>query len=83
MKINEYMAAGLPVVATDFADLSEFRELIEIASNKEDFLDKMKITLNKKESAERKRRYDVAKGNDWAGRATMFWDFHDKNIKEL
>ena len=32
MKINEYLAAGLGVVATDFAPLSEFGEAIHVST---------------------------------------------------
>ena len=35
LKLNEYLAAGLPVVATPFADMSGFEDLVRLADDPE------------------------------------------------
>src|SRR5690606_5097654 len=46
LKINEYLAAGKPVVMTDFAPLPEFEAMVGIASSKEKFLALVKDELS-------------------------------------
>jgi len=69
LKINEYLAAGIPVVSTDFASLVDFYSFISIVTKPEQFgiyLDKEmdSDTINKKH-----RRAAIAEMNDWSERA--------------
>jgi glycosyltransferase involved in cell wall biosynthesis len=64
LKINEYLAAGKPVVSTPFSDLSDFTAVISIAENAEKMvacfqLDNQNATL----------RRDFAAQNTWGARA--------------
>jgi hypothetical protein len=37
LKINEYLAVGVPVVMTAFADLTDFKSTVKAASSREFF----------------------------------------------
>ena len=70
LKINEYLAAGLPVVSTDFSDLTDFKEVISIADQK-DFTSKLSIVIADQQDASLSR-IQMAKSNDWSARAEQF-----------
>lgn len=68
LKINEYLAAGVPVVATDFADLSDFSAYVSVVNSSEKFLGAI---LNSKLMKQTQIDQGVAfaKSNDWSNRA--------------
>jgi len=72
MKINEYLSVGLPVVMTDFANLPEFREVVSVASTKEEFLKKLVYEVENDSVSKKQARIDFAKNNSWAARAEEF-----------
>lgn len=83
MKINEYLAAGLPVVSTDFSDLSDFEGIIKIADNKEDFLEYLLQEINTDTTAKRESRLAIAEGNTWDHRADELSDVIETVEREL
>ena len=72
LKINEYLAVGVPVVITRFADLPEFSEFVSCASNKEEFRNSLVEVLKNDNSAQIKRRIEFARSNSWESRAELF-----------
>jgi glycosyltransferase involved in cell wall biosynthesis len=72
LKINEYLAAGLPVVSTPFSNLSDFDGIVELAASPEAFADALGRALNDQEPASRNRRVATARANSWARRAEEF-----------
>lgn len=72
LKINEYLAAGLPVVSTSFANLSDFTGIIELADTPEAFADALRRALNDTSLATRSQRVATARANSWARRAEEF-----------
>lgn len=68
MKINEYLAAGLGVVATDFAPLAEFGDAVHIATNTEDFIGATKGLLERDSDQKQLARIEMAKQNSWQQR---------------
>lgn len=70
LKINEYLAAGLPVVTTNFGQLNDFAEVVNIATQPQDFLNALLLELNypQEEEAIQQRR-TFAQANSWEGRA--------------
>ena len=66
LKINEYLAAGLPVVSTDFADMSDFQEIINIENNVDGFLKAIEESMN--DFSLQLKRIEMAKNNDWSSR---------------
>jgi hypothetical protein len=69
MKINEYLAAGLPVISTDFSNLDDFEGVIKITGNKDTFLQDLQTDLATDTPEKRNARLDVAKQNTWTVRA--------------
>ena len=68
LKVNEYLAAGLPVVTTDFGYLQDFENVIRIADSTEKFKAFTLEEINN-DSAERKlQRLNFARQNSWEQR---------------
>lgn len=72
LKINEYLAMGKPVVATNFSDLSDFSKVAEVAENQEDFLKAIKKSIKYNSRIKTQKRIDFAKQNSWENRAKEF-----------
>lgn len=72
LKINEYLAAGLPVVTTDFAPLNEFESLISISSEPGIFLEHLEQELNNGHHFKQEERRNHALKNSWQSRADQF-----------
>lgn len=72
LKINEFLAVGVPVVMTPFADLKEFSEIVSISSdiNSLDKMIQLEIENDSKEKIE--QRVEFAKANSWDSRAELF-----------
>ncbi|HBN07354.1 MAG TPA: hypothetical protein DD435_01475 [Cyanobacteria bacterium UBA8530] len=68
LKINEYLAAGLPVVSTDFAPLEEFRDVTEISSES-GFVEAVERALLENSREKRRNRSLFAFSNSWEKRA--------------
>lgn len=64
LKINEYLAAGKPVVSTSFSDLTDFESVISIADNVEEMCQCFKLNY---QNATKRR--DFAAKNAWRARA--------------
>jgi teichuronic acid biosynthesis glycosyltransferase TuaH len=74
LKINEYLAVGVPVVITRFADLPEFSGHVSFASTKEEFRDLLTEVLRTDNSEKIERRIEFARSNSWKSRADLFSD---------
>lgn len=72
LKINEYLAMGKPVVASNFSDLSDFSKVAEIVDSKEDFLKAIKKSIKYNSRIKTQKRIDFAKQNSWENRAKEF-----------
>jgi GT2 family glycosyltransferase len=69
IKMYEYLAAGLPVVATPIRECEEVPE-VEVASTVAGFSDLLDRARGSRRSADfRRRAQDRARENDWSGRA--------------
>ncbi|HTE25993.1 glycosyltransferase [Flavitalea sp.] len=69
LKINEYLAAGLPVVTTDFSYLDEFKNVVSITSDKESFKNALIMELAQDTVEKMKLRWEHARSNSWLNRA--------------
>jgi glycosyltransferase involved in cell wall biosynthesis len=72
LKINEFLAVGVPVVMTTFADLSDFTGMVSLASTNEEFIQGLKFELENDSSELIKKRIDFAKSNSWDSRTNAF-----------
>lgn len=72
LKINEYLAAGMPVVSTEFSMLGDFMGVVRLANTPEQFADALQAALNENDPLLTKRRIDMAEANSWSRRAQEF-----------
>lgn len=72
LKINEYLAAGLPVVSTPFALLDDFDGVIELADDPADFARALRRALADDDPKRLNERVAMAKANAWEKRTEEF-----------
>jgi glycosyltransferase involved in cell wall biosynthesis len=72
MKINEYLAAGIPVISTDFSPFPEFGSFVSVASGQEAFVQAVVENLCNDTPKKRKKRIALAQGNSWEKRGELF-----------
>jgi teichuronic acid biosynthesis glycosyltransferase TuaH len=74
LKINEYLAAGKPVIATHFSeDIYSFKEVAYIAENHEAFLELIDRAIAEDNDERRNLRLQTAGQNTWEARVEAFW----------
>ncbi len=69
LKANEYLAAGKPVVATDFADLSDLAPYVRVAHDATEFIALLLAAAQDKGPGTALARSRFAAGNSWRRRA--------------
>ena len=77
--INEFLAAGLPVVSTHFTDLSDFSEVIDISSDKTKFSQFISNALSNPDYG-MSARVATAYENDWNFRVKALLSVIDEQL---
>lgn len=78
LKLNEYLAAGKPVVTTPFSeDLQDFKDVIEI-SQVDNFEQRIEYMLDMTGDTIVNERKRVASTNTWENRIESFWKLVQK-----
>jgi glycosyltransferase involved in cell wall biosynthesis len=72
LKINEYLAGGLPVVSTPFSILDEFAGVVGMADTPEAFAAALRHALTDNVPDRIEARIGMARANSWAHRAEEF-----------
>jgi uncharacterized SAM-binding protein YcdF (DUF218 family)/glycosyltransferase involved in cell wall biosynthesis len=71
-KLNEYLAMGIPVVATDLPEIRRFNAehgpSVAVASDSRQFVDAIHAALRPSTDQERTSRTEVARKNSWVSR---------------
>jgi len=80
LKINEYLAVGVPLVMNAFAVLPEFEGLVSVASDKEDFVRKLIAETADDTASSIRRRIEFASQNSWEARTESFANILEKFI---
>ena len=83
MKINEYLAAGLPVVSTAFGDIADFADLVKITDDKEAFLQHVLSEIASDTPEKRTARLKTAENNTWDKRAEELSNVIEQVEKDL
>lgn len=74
LKINEYLTAGKPVVATNFSvDIQSFKEQIYLAESEEAFVQLIDKALQPQTEEKIRQRIALAESNTWTARIEQFW----------
>ena len=79
LKINEYLALALPVVATDFADLKDFAAYTSVGKTTPEFVAAVGEMLAAGKEAGSRARREFAQQNSWTGRALEMRDLLHQN----
>jgi uncharacterized SAM-binding protein YcdF (DUF218 family)/glycosyltransferase involved in cell wall biosynthesis len=85
-KLNEYLAMGVPVVATDMREVRNFVErygpVVHIGRGTDDFIAKVSAALNDGSPSERDHRIAVAKANNWDERFAQISEVIDRRLQQ-
>ncbi|MFN0216661.1 MAG: glycosyltransferase [Saprospiraceae bacterium] len=74
LKINEYLAAGKPVVSTCFSDdIRTFADCCYLADSHEQFLQQIEAALAENDPSLVRTRTEVARVNSWEARIKQLW----------
>ncbi len=75
LKINEYLAAGKPVISTPFSeDIHAFRKMIYLADTSTQFIKAIEVAMQEDSPQQQQQRRQFAEKNSWTGRVQEFWD---------
>ena len=80
LKINEYLAVGVPLVMTPFAELPEFEGFVSISSSEADFAQKLEEVTKTDDQKKIETRISFARKNSWDSRTDEFSDILEKFI---
>ncbi len=81
-KIDEYLAAGKPVVATQTEAMDIFGDLVYLCQNKEDYVLKIREALNEPDKENRKAlRRELAQSHTWAASVNELYLSIAKTLK--
>jgi len=80
LKINEFLAVGVPVVMTAFADLPDFEGLVSVSANKTDFIEKLIKEIEFDSIEKINTRIKFASSNSWEVRTESFSNIIEKFI---
>jgi teichuronic acid biosynthesis glycosyltransferase TuaH len=81
LKINEYLAAGKPVVATNFSDdIQSFSDVAYIADTHDEFVGMIDTALAEDNQNRKYQRLNKAESNSWENRVNQFWEIISPHI---
>src|SRR5690606_24608611 len=84
LKINEYLAAGVPVVSTAFSeDIDQFSDVIHLADNAKQFQEMIRESILTNSPEKATLRVQRADQNRWSERAKKFWEYAEEAIENL
>jgi glycosyltransferase involved in cell wall biosynthesis len=83
LKINEYLAAGKPVVMTDFASLHEFEGVVSICENYPLFLRAIHEEIDSNSIQKENLRIKTAATNSWEQKAREFDTIISSELRAL
>lgn len=74
-KIDEYLALGKPVIATKTKAMEMFDSVVWNCIGAEEYINAIKIAINKNSNEDRKRRIDFAKSHSWANSVESIYSY--------
>lgn len=78
LKINEYLAAGMAVVMTDFVDLQDFNESCRIPNDPEEFTLAVGQYIHEDSFEQKLNRASIAAQNSWEYRTEAIYKIINK-----
>ncbi|NOY07121.1 MAG: glycosyltransferase family 1 protein [Chlorobi bacterium] len=74
LKVYEYCTAGVPVVASWTEELEHMRDVVYLAHDEEQFLEKIDVALREENLALRQKRRAYAEKNSWTARIRTLYN---------
>lgn len=71
VKLHEYLVLGKPVVTTDLPEVRQFSDIVYIARNPDDFVEKIEEALKATDEGSKNKRIETALANTWDHRLKM------------
>jgi len=68
VKLHEYLILGKPVVSTNINEITQFSEVVYVANNRYDFIEKIQLALDDHDRDGEGKRIQIALKNTWADR---------------
>lgn len=79
LKFYEYMATGKPIVSVDMPGVRQFKEIIYITDDEQEFMQAIEKALTEDTKEKKQERLEVAKHNSWKSRVeTMIEKIQNK-----
>lgn len=82
VKLLEYLALGLPVLATRLPEIEQVAGPIWLASNHEEFCTNLKTVLEQGSSPRRNEAIEIARNSTWDDRVQTFSDFTESLLQD-
>lgn len=83
LKVNEYLAAGKPVVTTPFSkDIEAFGHVASVEADHDRFIAKVREEIENDNDEKRATRKQASMGNSWEDRVAEFWNIMKKHESE-
>lgn len=74
LKLHEQLAAGKPIVTTDFSeDVKAFADVTYLATSTEEFVKAIDVAFKEDNQARKTLRCKKSEGNSWTDRVEQFW----------
>jgi glycosyltransferase involved in cell wall biosynthesis len=74
LKLNEYLAAGKPVVSSKFSDdIKTFSDVVYLADDQDQFIRLIDVAIDEDSAMRSKQRIQRASENTWSARVQQFW----------
>jgi glycosyltransferase involved in cell wall biosynthesis len=85
-KLNEYLALGKPVIATDLAEIRRFNEtyggVVNVATTPAEFCAEMERAIREDSADLQRNRRAVAEQNSWQGRVERMSELIERRLQE-
>lgn len=81
-KVDEYLAAGVPVVATDTPTMKPFSEHVYLCKSVSDYIQKIKIAIQEDSSEKRNARKFFASNHNWENSVNQFMHYCKMRLDE-
>jgi len=74
LKVHEFLASGKPIVSTNLPFVDEYKDVIYVARNPSEFVEKIEVALTENNAEKRKKRISIASQNTWEHRIKSIED---------
>ena len=81
LKLREYLAAGLPVVATALPEIARYDGLVHLATSAEEFTDAIAAALNERSPAFIDKRLEAMRHESWDARVDEISGVIDQRLR--